>query len=56
MKITLASLALAMLAELAIARNCNAGLDYCGATLLKIGTSAAEPIRPSQKARASYCC
>jgi hypothetical protein len=52
MKISLASLALALLAELAIARNCNAGLNYCGATLNKIGTYAAERVRLSQKARA----
>jgi hypothetical protein len=38
MKISVASLALAMLAEVAIARNCKAGLDYCGPTLLAIGT------------------
>jgi hypothetical protein len=38
MKISLASITLALLAEVAIARNCNAGLNYCGSTLNKIGT------------------
>lgn len=37
MKISIASIALAMLAEIAVARNCNGGLKYCGSTLLKIG-------------------
>jgi hypothetical protein len=37
MKISMASLALAMLAEVAIARNCKGGLNYCGFTLLAIG-------------------
>lgn len=39
MKISLAaSLTLAMLAEVAVARNCDGGLNYCGKTLNKIGT------------------
>jgi hypothetical protein len=38
MKISVASLMLAVLAEVAVARNCKAGLDYCGTTLLAIGT------------------
>jgi hypothetical protein len=38
MKISMASLALAMLAEIAIARTCNEGLSYCGFTLNSIGT------------------
>jgi hypothetical protein len=33
----LASVALAMLAETAFARNCDGGLDYCGYNLNKIG-------------------
>jgi hypothetical protein len=37
MRISLASFVLAMLAEVAVARNCNAGLDYCGTTLRSIG-------------------
>jgi hypothetical protein len=37
MKISMASLALAMLAEVAIAKNCKGGLNYCGFTLLAIG-------------------
>jgi hypothetical protein len=38
MKISMASLALAMLAEIAIARNCDSDLNYCGFTLNAIGT------------------
>jgi hypothetical protein len=38
MKISMASLALAMLAEIAVARNCDYEYNYCGATLNKIGT------------------
>jgi hypothetical protein len=34
----MASLALAMLAEIAIARTCTEGLGYCGSTLNSIGT------------------
>jgi hypothetical protein len=37
MKIFFASLTLAMLAEVVVARNCNGGLSYCGYTLKKIG-------------------
>ena len=37
MKISMASLALAMLAEVATARWCTRGLDYCGRTLKSIG-------------------
>lgn len=38
MKISLAaSVALAILTKVAIARNCNGGLDYCGKTLSQIG-------------------
>jgi hypothetical protein len=37
MKLSLAAIAIAMLARTAVARNCGAGLDYCGSTLLKIG-------------------
>ena len=36
-KISIATLALAMLAEVAIAKNCKGGLNYCGFTLLAIG-------------------
>ena len=39
MKITMASLALTMLAEVAAARYCTAGLSYCGYTLKNIGTN-----------------
>ncbi|KAM0689870.1 hypothetical protein Q7P36_010742 [Cladosporium allicinum] len=43
MKISLAaSLTLAMLAEVAVARNCDGGLNYCGKTLNKIGDYEAE--------------
>lgn len=38
MKISVASLAIALLAEVVVARNCKGGLDYCGHTLLAIGT------------------
>jgi hypothetical protein len=39
MKISLvASVTLAMLAEVTVARNCNEMLDYCGYNLNKIGT------------------
>jgi hypothetical protein len=37
MKISIASVALAMLAGVAVARNCDDEYDYCGFTLNKIG-------------------
>jgi hypothetical protein len=38
MKISMASLALAMLAEMVVARYCTENLYYCGRTLNAIGT------------------
>ena len=38
MKISAASFALAMLVGVAVARNCDRDLNYCGFTLNKIGT------------------
>jgi hypothetical protein len=40
MKVAMASLALAMLAEAVVARYCTDGLDYCGRSLNSIGTVA----------------
>ncbi|KAM0696200.1 hypothetical protein Q7P36_003446 [Cladosporium allicinum] len=37
MKVAMASLALAMLAEAVVARYCTDGLDYCGRSLNSIG-------------------
>jgi hypothetical protein len=39
MKISSASLVLAVLTQTVVARNCKDGLDYCGKTLLQIGIS-----------------
>jgi hypothetical protein len=37
MKVSMASLALAMLAEVVVARYCTDGLNYCGKSLNSIG-------------------
>jgi hypothetical protein len=37
MRISNASLVLALLSNSVVARNCNGGLSYCGKTLLQIG-------------------
>jgi hypothetical protein len=37
MKTSVASLALALLAEIAVARDCKIGFQYCGKTLNAIG-------------------
>jgi hypothetical protein len=48
MKFSLASVNPTLLAELSLARNCNAGLDYCGSTLNKIGRHfRPKPLLPS---------